>query len=693
MNGSQSSVCAQAPPDKAPRRRCVLIGIDQYPKCASRLRGCENDVRLMQHVLMNRFCFEAADIHVLINKQATRTAILDELEWLVEQSRPEDTAVLFFAGHGSRRLAASKLSGWDQTLVPADSGRGIYPNLDISDDEIKAWLLRLAENTALITLLFDCCHAATQHRDVFAGLTRSLPPDAPDLAAQDSAHPSPAGRPGIRTRPWLPEPSRYVVLAACRDAEVARELTVEDAGSQRHYGTFTYHLAQQLAGAGPNTTYRDVIERTAQAVRNVVGSQNPYAEGDLNRILFGAQVLSPPSEVLIVEVTGDRARLDVGHLHGVRVGALWEVVPSGPEAQAQAEGRDAKACAPRARIAIDQASVLTASGQFLGSPAVVAHQRAVLISQPLLDKLPVDLIDGNGHQILPGTGDLEPGVAAMYDALNAAAWVRLTRAGESARARLYPVPARTHAGPMDPVQQLGARTRPCWAVIGPDGDLLMPLQPLEAVAAVRNNLEKHARSTALRELQNPCSALAGEVEFKLLHKTEYGPWLPVPQEPAQVPWVRAGTRIAFELRSRHTSPLFIAILLLDANGAIELLYPPPYGHQELAPGPARQIGIDEGPQMEAVLPDGRLSLDPAQLQISQDVVDYYKLLVSTEPIQTAPLLQAEYRHASAPSVSGGPLNQILAQLGENSTHTRSVHVTPRAPTDFTTGLLALKIVR
>jgi hypothetical protein len=55
-----------------PAKRSLLIGIDEYPH-VRRLKGCVNDVRLMQRVLVDTFGF--ADEHAtVLNEQARAPA-------------------------------------------------------------------------------------------------------------------------------------------------------------------------------------------------------------------------------------------------------------------------------------------------------------------------------------------------------------------------------------------------------------------------------------------------------------------------------------------------------------------------------------------------------------------------------------------------------------------------------------------
>ncbi len=83
-----------------PRRRALLIGINDYPDPANRLEGCVNDTFLMSSLLQERG-FEPEDIRVVLDSRATAAAIRERLEWLLEGAENATERVLFFSGHGT----------------------------------------------------------------------------------------------------------------------------------------------------------------------------------------------------------------------------------------------------------------------------------------------------------------------------------------------------------------------------------------------------------------------------------------------------------------------------------------------------------------------------------------------------------------------------------------------------------------
>ena len=104
------------------RRRALLIGINNYPDEASRLEGCVNDVFLMSSVLQE-IGFDADDIRVVLDERATRAAIRDRIDWLLDGTADGQDRVLYYSGHGAQLPdynAAEKIDHVDECLVPYD---------------------------------------------------------------------------------------------------------------------------------------------------------------------------------------------------------------------------------------------------------------------------------------------------------------------------------------------------------------------------------------------------------------------------------------------------------------------------------------------------------------------------------------------------------------------------------------------
>jgi hypothetical protein len=140
------------------RIRAVLVGIDEYesPDIPS-LRGCVNDVALVRELLKQYFEVPNEDIRVVVNRRATRAAILHRLRDMIARGGPGDVLVFYYSGHGSqvRDRNGDELSdGLDEIICPYDMDwdRRTY----ILDDDLDEIFAALPPDT-LLEAFFDCC--------------------------------------------------------------------------------------------------------------------------------------------------------------------------------------------------------------------------------------------------------------------------------------------------------------------------------------------------------------------------------------------------------------------------------------------------------------------------------------------------------------------------------------------------------
>ena len=91
--------------ENAPRKIALLIGVNDYShgntKNVPSLKGCINDVALLQNLLIYRYRFESKNIITLTNAQATRNNILNTIETHLLTANPNDIVVFSFSGHGA----------------------------------------------------------------------------------------------------------------------------------------------------------------------------------------------------------------------------------------------------------------------------------------------------------------------------------------------------------------------------------------------------------------------------------------------------------------------------------------------------------------------------------------------------------------------------------------------------------------
>jgi hypothetical protein len=270
------------------RRRALLIGINNYPDEASRLEGCVNDVFLVSSVLQE-IGFDAEDIRVVLDERATRAAIRERIDWLLDGTADGQDRVLYYSGHGAQLPdynAAETIDHVDECLVPYD----FHWTQDsaITDDDFLQYYNALPYSAKFFAI-FDCCHSGGLTRDGARKIRAMVPPDDirhrmlrwdkgeqmwkerslrdlnPNFGGTEAERAKFMGQTGstkklgagmslreTRTKTQYdkasdkrPGPYMPVVLAACQEGSYAYEYHHGAIG----YGVFTYALAKEFRKA------------------------------------------------------------------------------------------------------------------------------------------------------------------------------------------------------------------------------------------------------------------------------------------------------------------------------------------------------------------------------------------------------------------------------------------------------------
>jgi hypothetical protein len=99
----------------------LLIGIGKYKQRT--LEGPPFDVAALAEMLIAHYDFPKENIISLVDKEAARSRILDEIQLLTRRTRPGDRIFIYFSGHGTSRrdeVLALPLPHSTGALVPAD---------------------------------------------------------------------------------------------------------------------------------------------------------------------------------------------------------------------------------------------------------------------------------------------------------------------------------------------------------------------------------------------------------------------------------------------------------------------------------------------------------------------------------------------------------------------------------------------
>lgn len=327
---------APAPPRDStlPAKRALLIGINTYnpvlpPHCCDptkkncdptdnsnppggihNLCGPVSDVTSFQSILEKYYDFDASDVHLLTDSQASRKNILAGIQkYLLADTRPGDLSVFIFAGHGSQRFnsLSDKPGQWDQTIVPQDVLTGAEP---IRDKELARLFKQILSKGVRLTAVFDSCYSGAITRGIpRGGVARFVFADDRDAKdAPDSGQ--------------TVEQMGAVVLSAAQPDESA----LEDAGSAATYphGFFSSALGKALTTLPPDAPAIDLIRATDSLMASDNHpDQHPKLGGPERQPPFSfAGATRGPLTLAVKEVVGAHVKLDGGRELGIGEGSI-----------------------------------------------------------------------------------------------------------------------------------------------------------------------------------------------------------------------------------------------------------------------------------------------------------------------------------------------------------------------------------
>jgi hypothetical protein len=247
----------------------------------------------MKDLLQRYYGFGDADLHLLLDEQATVSGIRAGLEWLAQGGIEADAVRVFhFSGHGTYIVDTSgdEPDGRDECLVPYD-----YKTVGVlSDDALKVLYDRFPRSGNL-TLVMDSCHSGSVQRDLNEDRVYRFIPiswdeqERIDAAAkkfaEDQRRAVASGLQEMKgenltEEEWERkarqlmkqfEKTRFgdirnreanVLLAGCRADQQAADAPI----AGKYHGAFTYYLADTIGKASGHITYRDLADAMGKAL-------------------------------------------------------------------------------------------------------------------------------------------------------------------------------------------------------------------------------------------------------------------------------------------------------------------------------------------------------------------------------------------------------------------------------------------
>lgn len=292
---------ADAPDPKAAARRAklaeqfdrgdryaLLVGVNAYASDRmSRLRFCVADAELLADVLRKRCGYVAENVVLVADGQPpdrlpTRENIQRHLTATLLKTKPGDTVLVFFAGHGG-------IVGGGSSLCPTDFDPLHDGLTGVRVDHVRDLLHGCKATQKLLVL--DCCHSGATRHGMRLGLSGE------DLEGYRGA-------------------GGLITFAAARRSQESQE------ASDRRHGLFTWALARGLAGEADadrdgivdsDEVYRFVHDDVTEAARAIGREQTPVRilGEDVTGILALARVAGEAAMVKTMEA-GERVRNSVG---------------------------------------------------------------------------------------------------------------------------------------------------------------------------------------------------------------------------------------------------------------------------------------------------------------------------------------------------------------------------------------------
>ncbi|MEV6344077.1 caspase family protein [Actinoplanes sp. NPDC051851] len=311
-----------------PALYALLVGIDHYDSpTVQDLGGCVNDARAAAaHLAATTAPGVALHTRLLIDGEATYQAVTEAVRKHLGQAGPEDTALLWFSGHGSDAAVPGwawfrEPTGRVQTLVCADSRLPGVP--DLWDKELSALLDGVADRAGHVAAILDSCHSD--------GATRNLVNQEPEVRTR-SLEPGPPRAveslvPEVRER-WGLTSREHVTLAACRSFETAQEMLF---GADRR-GVFSWALLSAMSRLDPGFTYRELLAAVRPEVEERAMRQTPRlrpaGEGPADGVFLDGTIRRPVTGMLMYRGDGGW-RIDAGSVHGLPSGGGVRVAVRG----------------------------------------------------------------------------------------------------------------------------------------------------------------------------------------------------------------------------------------------------------------------------------------------------------------------------------------------------------------------------
>ncbi|MEA9773862.1 caspase family protein [Xanthomonas campestris] len=255
-------------PTGYPQGYALLIGVANYQQISNLPYAILNDARDLAATLTSPdYCgYEPANVVTLLDGQATRAAVLNSLAELAARASTDDTACIFFSGHGA---VVGNPGAEDSVLVTVDTDLADIEGTSVSSNDFAQALSQIKAKRVLVFI--DACHAGG------AAISKTL--------TDGKGHEFKSGY-SPNTFAKLATGSGRALMASCRSDEVSAVF------SGARNSVFTTALLAGLQGAADKSNSGfvklfDLFNYVAEEVtKQIPDDQHPIFKADNLEVNF-----------------------------------------------------------------------------------------------------------------------------------------------------------------------------------------------------------------------------------------------------------------------------------------------------------------------------------------------------------------------------------------------------------------------
>lgn len=639
------------------RKLALLVGINEYSGNIPRLSGCVNDVLMQQELLTYRYGFNRQDILTLTDKQATRENILTAFEeHLIKQAKPGDVVVFHFSGHGSQvqNPDGDSPDGLNSTLVPIDGDFPLgYPHMGGPVEHIMGhtlFLLMSALQTENVTVVLDSCHSGGGTRGIFRVRAIDggslLEPSPKELNYQRQW----LEKLGMSPQDFITKRRQNIAKGVAIASARREQLAVDFPFGDFHAGAFTYLFTQYLWQRVANEPVTRVMLSVRQSTNSLAWQrrviQNPQLETNLspenaNAPVYFISQRTQPAEAVITQVQGNRVQLWLG---GINFESL-EAFTNNPYLIAlDANGNQRGLVKLESRQGlVGQGTLQTSTRQGTGlEPGTILQERIRSIPDNLTLQIGIDNSLDNqtaqqARQALQQIPRIQPQPVREQQLQYIFGRMTRDRFQQLQRQRVSDLPEVGSFGLFLPsLEQILPRSfGKAQETVTEAVQRLQPkLRSLLAARIVKqmlgNTNSSQINITASMNLAEEQKLISQTFTTRgAITKNTQPNNQPVPVSVVNnhigIPQLRVGTEVNFAVENRENRPLYVTILVIDAAGNMNVIFPFDWGAVESA--------IIIQPMQKRIIPQ---SDDGFKLTIGEPFgISEVLIIASTSPLRTA----------------------------------------------------------